>query len=94
MQLSDRIAVMFDGRITALIDARQVTKEQVGLMRYVIENYRPELVGLPVNVESHELTGFELYPNPVSEILTVKIDETYSGHLHILDSLCQHRGVE
>ena len=32
MQLSDRIAVMFDGRITALIDARKVTKEQVGLL--------------------------------------------------------------
>ena len=32
MQLSDRIAVMFDGRITALVDARKVTKEQVGLL--------------------------------------------------------------
>ena len=32
MQLSDRIAVMFDGRITAMVDARQVTKEQVGLL--------------------------------------------------------------
>ncbi|MFT5193717.1 MAG: ABC-type uncharacterized transport system ATPase subunit [Cellvibrionaceae bacterium] len=32
MQLSDRIAVMFDGRITAMVDARQVTKEQIGLL--------------------------------------------------------------
>ncbi len=32
MQLSDRIAVMFDGRIVANVDARKVTKEQVGLL--------------------------------------------------------------
>lgn len=32
MQLSDRIVVMFDGRIVANIDARNVTKEQVGLL--------------------------------------------------------------
>ena len=32
MQLSDRIAVMFDGRIVANVDARTVTKEQVGLL--------------------------------------------------------------
>ena len=32
MQLSDRIAVMFDGRITAMVDANDVTKEQVGLL--------------------------------------------------------------
>ncbi|MEM9773293.1 MAG: ABC transporter ATP-binding protein [Chloroflexota bacterium] len=32
MQLSDRIAVMFDGRITAMVNADDVTKEQVGLL--------------------------------------------------------------
>lgn len=32
MGLSDRIAVMFKGRITAVVDANQVSKEQVGLM--------------------------------------------------------------
>jgi simple sugar transport system ATP-binding protein len=32
MQLSDRIAVMYDGQITALVDASDVTKEQVGLL--------------------------------------------------------------
>ena len=32
MQLSDRIVVMFDGKIIATVDANSVTKEQVGLM--------------------------------------------------------------
>lgn len=32
MQLSDRIVVMFDGKIIATVDANTVTKEQVGLM--------------------------------------------------------------
>lgn len=32
MNLSDRIAVMYDGEIVAIVDANQVTKEQVGLL--------------------------------------------------------------
>ncbi len=32
MGLSDRIAVMFKGKITAVVDAQKVSKEQVGLM--------------------------------------------------------------
>lgn len=32
MGLSDRIAVMFDGRIVAVVKANQVTKEQIGLL--------------------------------------------------------------
>lgn len=32
MKLSDRIAVMFDGRIVSVVDAASVTKEQVGLL--------------------------------------------------------------
>lgn len=32
MQLSGRIAVMYDGQITAIVDASSVTKEQVGLL--------------------------------------------------------------
>jgi simple sugar transport system ATP-binding protein len=32
MQLSDRIAVMYDGKIVAITDADKVTKEEVGLM--------------------------------------------------------------
>ena len=32
MELSDRIAVMFDGNIIAVIDAEGATKEQIGLL--------------------------------------------------------------
>lgn len=32
MQLSDRIAVMYDGKITAIVDGDSITKEQVGLL--------------------------------------------------------------
>jgi len=32
MELSDRIAVMFRGEIVAVVDAKEVTKEQVGLL--------------------------------------------------------------
>ncbi len=32
MELSDRIAVMYRGKILAIVDSRMVTKEQVGLM--------------------------------------------------------------
>jgi simple sugar transport system ATP-binding protein len=32
MQLSDRIAVMFDGRIVAILNAGTATKEQIGLL--------------------------------------------------------------
>jgi len=31
MELSDRIAVMYRGRILVTIDAKEVTKEQIGL---------------------------------------------------------------
>jgi simple sugar transport system ATP-binding protein len=32
MKLSDRIAVMFDGEIIAIVDAKEATKEQIGLL--------------------------------------------------------------
>ncbi len=32
MELSDRIAVMFDGKIIAVVDAEGATKEQIGLL--------------------------------------------------------------
>ena len=32
MQLSDRIAVMYRGKIVAILDAATATKEQVGLL--------------------------------------------------------------
>ena len=32
MELSDRIAVMYRGKILAVVDSRHVTKEQIGLM--------------------------------------------------------------
>jgi simple sugar transport system ATP-binding protein len=32
MQLSDRIAVMYRGKITAIIDAAETTKEEIGLL--------------------------------------------------------------
>jgi simple sugar transport system ATP-binding protein len=32
MELSDRIAVMYRGKILAIVDSNMVTKEQVGLM--------------------------------------------------------------
>ena len=32
LELSDRIAVMFDGEIIAVVDAEGVTKEQIGLL--------------------------------------------------------------
>ena len=32
MQLADRIAVMYRGKIVALIDAKEATKERVGLL--------------------------------------------------------------
>ena len=30
-ELSDRIAVMFEGKLTALLDPKQVTREEIGL---------------------------------------------------------------
>ena len=32
MELSDRIAVMFEGKIIAVVDAKGATKEQIGLL--------------------------------------------------------------
>jgi simple sugar transport system ATP-binding protein len=32
MELSDRIAVMYRGEIVAVLDAKEVTKEQIGLL--------------------------------------------------------------
>jgi ABC-type uncharacterized transport system ATPase subunit len=41
MTLSDRIAVMFDGRIIAVLPAEQATREQLGLLMAGIEDDKP-----------------------------------------------------
>ena len=42
LMLSDRIAVMYDGRLIGILDARTATREQIGLM---MVGRRPEEVG-------------------------------------------------
>ncbi len=44
MQLSDRIAVMFRGKIIDLVEADQVTKEEVGLLMMGVSDTQPEPV--------------------------------------------------
>ena len=45
MELSDRIAVMYRGKIIAVVNADEVTKEQVGLM---MAGIIPDNLGGPV----------------------------------------------
>jgi ABC-type uncharacterized transport system ATPase subunit len=47
MSLSDRIAVMYKGRILATLDARQATREQLGLLMAGVTSSEPEQIGDP-----------------------------------------------
>jgi simple sugar transport system ATP-binding protein len=59
LQLSDRIAVMYRGKIVAVVDARQATKEFLGLlMAGVPEEEAKAQVG---PIETKEVTGRELF---------------------------------
>jgi len=55
MQLADRIAVMFRGKINAIVDANIVTKEELGLL----------MAGITTKIE-----GKKLKPKKVREIIT------------------------
>ena len=51
MELSDRIAVMYRGKIVDILDAAQATKEQVGLL---MAGVQPGAAGLPRRAENQE----------------------------------------
>lgn len=51
------------------------TQGQVNIMRYVLENFRQELVGLPVSIHEQQVASgsVAIYPNPANEILNVQV---------------------
>lgn len=50
------------------------TLGQVSIMRYVIENFRPELVGLPASLNNYSVSNeVNLFPNPMNDILNIQI---------------------
>jgi len=51
MQLSDRIAVIFRGKILAIVDARTATKEQLGLLMAGITPTREETSVPPTSMD-------------------------------------------
>lgn len=49
------------------------THGQVAMMRYVLETFRPELVGLPVGMPTYTLEeNILLYPNPGTTVLNIR----------------------
>jgi len=59
LQLSDRIAVMYRGRIVAVVDARQATKELLGLLMAGVPEEEAKVQVGPI--ETKEVTGRELF---------------------------------
>ncbi len=68
------------------------TQEQADMMRFVLEEFRPELIDFEgVNVSEAESIAFEVYPNPVSDVLNVRCES--SGWVTVID-LSGRRVVE
>lgn len=60
------------------------TQEQADMMRFVLEEFRPELIDFEgVNVNEAESIAFEVYPNPVSDVLNIRCES--SGWLTVTD---------
>lgn len=51
------------------------TQGQVSIMRYVLENFRQELVGLPVQIQEHQVAAgsVAVFPNPAGDVLNIQV---------------------
>lgn len=60
------------------------TQEQADMMRFVLEEFRPELIDFEgVNVNEAENIAFEVYPNPTADVLNIRCES--SGWLTVTD---------
>lgn len=51
------------------------TQGQVSIMRYVLENFRQELVGLSAQIQEHQVAAgsVAVFPNPASDVLNIQV---------------------